>query len=299
MNEMIPPGSSPARDDGKHNRSCRFPDWRDPLDSSPTGDGGKSLTLVRECDGQTRVRWRRITRSLAPLAAGTLLGSAIVSRFASRPLSVLACGAAIPLCVASAYLVLVIEVQTQRLRSGQWRFRFSMRAVLLWTAIVAVCLALATNAYRDKQRIRAENQQLKQELDAVVNGGNVSMDMPWGGNIVCRVTRSAFSDDDLARIIDLASQGGTRTCELSSLRLAGTNITNAGVCRLSACEQLRFLDLPPIDLSDEAINSLAKCRRLEILMIDERKLTAKHIDRLRTALPDVRLNGLSWQFRQR
>lgn len=296
---MVPPDSSPPRDDSGQ-APAWFPDWRDPPGNSPDGADCKTLTLVHEVDGQIRVRWRRMRFFWAFFAGGSMFWAAIYfGCVGTRDLSGLAFTAAVPACVVCAYLVLLIEVQTQRLRSGQWRFRFSMRAIVLWTAIVAVFLALATRAFRDRRLARLENQRLESELEAVVNGGNVSIDMPWGYSISCQVTRSTFSDDDLARIIELASQGGTRTCDLSSLWLAGTNVTNAGVSRLSACEQLQFLEVPAIDLNDEAIDSLARLRRLETLMMDERQLTARQLDRLREALPDVRVNGQTWQQRQR
>jgi hypothetical protein len=278
-------------------RFWKFADWRDPPNNSAADGDGKSLTLVRDVAGQVRVRWGRITRFLGYFAVGIFLATAICGRFASMRVSM--ASAALPLCLVAAYLVLVVDVQTQRLRSGHWGFRFSKRAIMLWTAITAVFLALTTAAVRDNQRGHAESERLTKELEAVVNGGSVAIGGVWGRNIFCHVTRPTFSDDDLARIIELASHGGTRPCELSNLTLAGTSITSVGVCKLAACEKLLFLELGPIVLSDDAIDSIAKCRRLETLWIDERRLlTAEQMDRLRNALPDVTLNGRIWAKRR-
>jgi hypothetical protein len=52
-----------------------------------------------------------------------------------------------------------------------------------------------------------------------------------------------------------------------------------------------------MELSDAVIDALAKCRRLELLVIDERRLSAKQLTRLREALPEVRLNGRAWTER--
>ena len=54
-----------------------------------------------------------------------------------------------------------------------------------------------------------------------------------------------------------------------------------------------------MDLSEAAIDALAKCRRLEFLVIDERRLSAKQLNRLRKALPEVRINGRAWTERNR
>ncbi|HQU41681.1 MAG TPA: hypothetical protein PK867_02670 [Pirellulales bacterium] len=224
-----------------------------------------------------------------------LLGAAAVSQFAEMPINVF--GLFAPLCGVAAFLVLAVELERQRIRSGEWRFRFSLGAILWWTAIASAFFALAMSGFRENQRGFAVNQQLRTELEAVVNGGTITISMPWGRNITCEVTRASFSDDDLARIVELASQGGTRPCELSFLFLARTSITDAGVRRLAACEKLVFVELPSMKLSDEAIGSQAKCRRLEFLFLDERRLSAEQFNRLRTALPDVRLNGKTWAAR--
>jgi hypothetical protein len=254
-------------------------------------DGMESTTLtwVREVAGQPRVRWRRIAAFMASFAAINFLGTAIVSQFSEMPLNpaiVLA-----PLCMVAAYLVLAIELQRQRLTCGNWRFRFSLRTILVLTAIAAIFFAIVANAERENQRLFAVNQTLKIELEAVMRGGTAWIGMPGGRQITCEVTRSSFCDDDLAKIVELASDGGNRACELSTLFLGGTGISGAGVCKLATCKKLSFVDLPPMNLSDEAIDALAKCPRLEFLVIDERRLSSEQLDRLRRSLPNVRLNG--------
>jgi len=252
---------------------------------------------VCDVDGRLRVRWGRVAAFMAAVFAINLLGAAAVNQFTEMPIN--AFGLFAPFCGVAAFLVLAVELERQRLRSGQWRFRFSLGAILWWTAIASAFFALAMSGFRENQRGFAVNQQLRTELEAVVNGGTITISMPCGRNITCEVTRASFSDDDLARIIDLASQGGTRPCELSFLFLARTSITDAGVCRLAACEKLVFVELPVIDLSDEALESLGKCRRLEVLVLDERRLSGEQLARLRTALPRVKLNGKTWAQRDR
>jgi hypothetical protein len=255
------------------------------------------LTWVRDLDGRPRVRWGRVLAFIAGVAAIDSLATLVVARLTDMPFN----GAAVlaPLCGAAAFLVLAVELQRQRVRYGQWRFRFGMSALLLLTAVAALFFAVATGSLRESRRLLAENGILKDELEAVMEGGTASISMPGGRGITCQVTRPGFSDADLARIIDLASRGGTRPCELSTLFLGKTSITDAGVCQLAVCEKLVLVELPPLNLSDEAIDVLSQCRRLEFLLIDERRLRAAQIDRLRGFLPRLRLNGRTWKERQR
>jgi hypothetical protein len=228
------------------------------------------------------------------LALMNLLATATIGQLTDMPMNVAA--TLVSLCGAATFLVLAVELQRQRIRSGQWRFRFGLGALLLAMAIAAVFFAVMASACRQNQQSFAESQTLKSELEAVLRGGTVSISMP-GRGITCQVTRPTFSDDDLARVIDLASAGGTRTCELTMLFLAGTGVTNAGLCRLAACEKLTLVEPPPLNLSDEAVDALSKCGRLEFLPIDESRLSAAQIARLRESLPRLRLNGRTWAQR--
>lgn len=259
--------------------------------------GAKELAWVRNVNGQPRVRWGRVAVVMLALIGGTLSARAIWGQYAYTPEAVLS--AALPTAAFSAYLVLLVELQSQRVRTGKWSFAFSIRAVLLWTAIASILLALTMSAVRHRQRGLAESQRIKGELEAVIDGGQVFCSMLWGEDIFCHVTRPTFSDKDLAAVIRLASHGDTVPCELTLLTLSVTSVTNDGVCQLAACRKLTLLALPALDLSPEAISALANCSRLEYLYIDERPLTERQIDQLRKALPSVRLNNKSWAQRPR
>lgn len=258
-------------------------------------DQPSSLLWVREVAGQARLRWGRIAAFFAAILAGELFGSLVVGRFtgtATNPVVLLAM-----LCGPAAYLVIVVELQLTRLRSGVWRFHYSLRAILILTAIAASFFGLTSYAYRENQRAFAFNAELKRELEAVIQDGVVSISNPGGRGILCQVARPSFSDDDLAKVIALASRGGTGSCELEHLFLEATSVTSAGICQLAGCEKLVFVALPPIALNTAAIKSLAKCKRLEAVLTDERKLSAKQLDQLRKALPRILLNGRTWAQR--
>lgn len=129
------------------------------------------------------------------------------------------------------------------------------------------------------------------DLQAVLRGGQAHLDGKRRGGIACVATRASFSDDDLARVIDLASQGGASPCQLTYLDLAGTSVTSAGVRRLAKCQRLAQLSLPPLQLSQDAIDALANCGALEFLTIGEQNLTREEIIRMLAAMPNVQING--------
>ena len=269
------------------------------MSSETASTGGKSCRMNWVCDvgGQPRVRWWRIVAVMASIFVCAFIGAAIAGRLTETSTSVVMLLA--PLCVAGVYFVIVVELQLQRLRYATWRFRYSLRSILLLTAIAAVFFALASYGFRADQREFAFNAELKKDLEALIQGGTVSISNPGGRGILCQVTRSNFSDDDLARVIDLASSGITHTCELEDLLLGGTSITNAGICQLADCHKLVVVELPPIDLSAAAIDALSKCRRLKVVVIDERRLQQDQLDDLRASLPHIMLNGKTWAQRDR
>ena len=268
-----------------------------PTSSTSAGRGPKELTWVRNVDGNPRVRWNRVALFALAVIAVQLLGAGLTRRFSDVPLH--AARIVAPACVMLAYLVLAVELQRQKVQLGSWRFRLSLSALLLLMGIACVFFAVVANSSRENQRGDAANQRLVAELEAVLQGGHAYVGYPDGSNITCQATRPSFSDDDLASVIELASHQGTRDCELSALFLGGTAVTDAGLRRLAACRKLTMIEVPSLPLSDETVAVLATRQRLESLLLDERQLTAEQLDCLRQGLPAVRLNGKTWDERDR
>ncbi|HVX10112.1 MAG TPA: hypothetical protein VHC22_02815 [Pirellulales bacterium] len=233
---------------------------------------------------------------MVAFAAVNSLGAVINSRVSEMPINVF--GIFGPLCVFATYLVLVVELQLQRAQHATWHVRYSLRAMLLMTALAAVFFGAATSAMRANQRSFAVNQTVMDELEAVLTGGGTAtISMSGGRCITCQVTRAGFSDDDLGRLIRAASRGESGRCELSTLFLGGTSIAEAGVRQLAVCKKLTFVELPSLELSDEALAGLAECRSLQFLFLDEHRLKRDQLDQLRRRLPKLRLNGKTWSER--
>lgn len=264
--------------------------------TDPTNDKSRRLIWVSSDGGRPRVHWRRVAAAMVAFAAVNSLGAVINSRVSEMPINVF--GIFGPLCVFATYLVLVVELQLQRAQHATWHVRYSLRAMLLMTALAAVFFGAATSAMRANQRSFAVNQTVMDELEAVLTGGGTAtISMSGGRCITCQVTRAGFSDDDLGRLIRAASRGESGRCELSTLFLGGTSIAEAGVRQLAVCKKLTFVELPSLELSDEALAGLAECRSLQFLFLDEHRLKRDQLDQLRRRLPKLRLNGKTWSER--
>lgn len=247
------------------------------------------LSFVHEVHGLPVVRWRRVVSLAVWFAGGLLIFALVANSLDYSPGLFVAFG--MPFCALAASVVLRIELERHFVRFGEWRLRFSLRALLTLSAIAAVFFAALGHTLRQQRRSRASERLMVADLQAVLQGGQASIDGKRRGGIVCTATRASFSDDDLARAIDLASQGGARQCPLTYLDLAGTSVTNAGVRRLAECQRLAQLCLPPLDLNQEAIEALANCGGLEFLTMGEQNLTREKIIRMLEAMPSVQING--------
>ena len=73
---------------------------------------------------------------------------------------------------------------------------------------------------------------------------------------------------------------------LYGIALRGTQVTSAGLERLSALPRLMWLDLCDTQVTDAAIDSLANCRSLLTVLLDGTEVTDEGVARLREALPD-------------
>lgn len=248
------------------------------------------LSFVREVNGAPVVRWRSVL-SLVLWFAGGMLISALVANGLGYDQEVLVLFG-LPLCGLAASVVLRVELERHFVRTGEWRVRFSLRALFTLSAIAAVFFAVLGHSLREQRRSRAADQLLVADLEAVLQGGQAFIYYRrWRDGVGCIVAHASFSDDDLARVIDLSSQGGARPCRLTYLDLAGTSVTSAGVRRLAECQRLAQLSLPPLDLSQDAIDALANCGGLEFLTMGEQNLTREKIIRMLEAMPNVQING--------
>lgn len=276
----------------KNYTGAEAPSLRERLCVSPpdqTADKPKELIWVRDLGGRPQIRWRRVVVVLLAVLACCSAASLAMSWFTGLPFRWTS--TLMFVCGWTAYLVLAVELQRQRVLAGRWRFRISLGALLVMMGIGCAFFALAGGELRQNERWQAANRKLTADLEAVMRGGRANVGGLDGSYITCQATRPDFDDDDLARLIELASHGESGKCELAYLFLGGTKISPAGVRRLAGCKKLELLDIPSMPLDDAAIDAIAGCKALQFLLLDEGQLTEPQLARLKQALPKVRLNG--------
>lgn len=201
---------------------------------------------------------------------------------------------ATPLFGMLAYLVVVVELQRQRARHGEWRFQLGLASWMVLVTLFCLFAGFIAHNNRQMQEWQATNKVLEQKLKAVIGDGIVAMGNVDGRMITCQVERTTFSDDDLRELIRIASRDRARPCELTGMFLGKTQVTSKGVEELASSGGLTILELPAIPLSMEAIDALAKCKKMNFLFLDENLLSSEQIAKLKSALPRLKLNGRAW-----
>lgn len=259
--------------------------------STPPEIDLKKLTWVRVRDGKPYVAWDRIALVFGMQLAAMALGVFTVSRLTNAPFRLPV--AALISCGVAVFLIVVVEWQRQLVISGKPTFRWSL-AALFWLTIVAA-IFFAVVSYCAAEILRG--QRVTVELRKVVGAGGGVGTAGSGERITCVVTRSDFGDDDLRNVIGITELDGEQPSELVMLTIENSSVTDAGLRELARCQKLDFLALPSIAMSDETIEAIAQCRQLVILNCDESKLSPKQMACLRAALPDVKLNGKTWAWR--
>lgn len=89
------------------------------------------------------------------------------------------------------------------------------------------------------------------------------------------------TDDSLAKIVGLES--------IQILKLNYTRVTDRGLDHLKSLEALEELDLERTGVTDAGVPTLAEMRSLKLLCLKNTKVTKAGIDRLKAALPALRI----------
>lgn len=269
---------------------------------------GKLDGMSNKCDTPTRlqwvidqggmpcVRWGRVAAYIGIVGCANAMAMFMLSlvigvRFKLPLLFVLSCG-------PMAYMTLAVELQRQRVLTGEWRLRLSISTGLVLMIIAACFFAVVGNEIRANQRGHNANLALKNKLDELIDGGNAYISTVEGTGVSCYVSRTSFSDDELQQLIQLASERTPGISQITLLNLEKTSVTDAGLQVFHLCPHLTCLFLPSLRLSNESIKSLVSCSKLKYLTLDESKLTSDQLAALRKLLPKLMLNGKQWKDRR-
>lgn len=249
----------------------------------------KEFGFVRDLgDGKAAVRWSRIVLFVGILTLGSgvaLLGISYIFDVESQWKMVLPQIAAAMIC-----LVIAVEIQKQRIVVGRWSWRFSLAGMLWITLFVAVLLALAINIAQSTQREFAFGKKVVESIKAITQSGE-TYSQSRGGRFVVVVTRSDFSDEDLAKVIRVATSEGDSNCQIISMVIWGTSVTEQGLAQLESCPQLEVLSTSAGPFSESTRSRLAGLRRLRDITLDKTKFTVDDLEQLRSSIPHARVNG--------
>jgi hypothetical protein len=128
-----------------------------------------------------------------------------------------------------------------------------------------------------------------------------------GDSDVIRLDDTLVRDADLAALDDLhntlrrinlsrteitdAGMARIAACnKLEQLRLSSLQVTDAGIAELSGLTDLRFLHLLDMPITDAGLDRLHGLKKLESLYLDRTKVSDEGLARLLGALPDVHLH---------
>ncbi len=260
------------------------------------GETPTQLTWVINQGGKPCVRWGRVAGYIGMVVGVNALAMLLISWFIGTRFNwplvfAISCG-------AIASFTVVLELQRQRVLTGEWRFRLSIISCLILMLIAACFFAIIGNIIRANQLGHAANLTLKTKLEELIDGGNAYISTIEGTGVSCDVSRTSFSDNDLHRLIQLASERTPGISQIMLLNLEKTSVTDAGLQAVQLCPHLTHLFLPAFQLSNESIASLVSCRNLKYLSLDESKLTSEQVAELSKTLPKLILNGKRWSDRR-
>ncbi len=266
------------------------------MNDNGNGETPTQLIWVIDQDGKPCVRWGLVAGYIGIVVGVNALAMLLISWFIGTRFN-------LPLvfaisCGAIACSTIVVELQRQRVLTGEWRFRLSILSCLILMLIAACFFAIIGNDIRANQLGHALNLALKTKLEELIDGGNVYISTIEGTGVSCDVSRASFSDVDLQKLIQLASERTPGISQITLLNLEKTSVTDVGLQALHRCPHLTHLFLPAFQLSNESIASLVACRNLKYLSLDESKLTSEQVTDLRKTLPNLILNGKRWKERR-
>ena len=265
------------------------------MNNNSNCDPPTHLTWVINQGGKPCVRWGRVIAFVGTVFGVNALAMLLLSlvlgvRFQLPLLFLMSFGAVV-------FLTIAVELQRQKVLTGEWRFRFSISTGLLLMILAACFFAILGNEIRLNQRGHAANLVLKTKLEELIDGGSAYISTVDGTGVSCDVSRTSFSDDDLQKLVQLASERTPGISQISFLNLEKTSVTDAGLQTVRLCPHLTHLFLPVFQPSNESIASIVACPKLKYLSLDESKLTSEQIAVLTRTLPNLILNGKRWKDR--
>jgi hypothetical protein len=271
---------------------------------------------VANVGGRPRILWRRVLPFvlLCALAFATCLAFRTfrVSPFPAMALGEAALSGMLALVTIAglSYQIVAIEIERQRVLSGNRKPKIGLAALMMLIIVVALPLSLLGREYRaftGTRRAELAHQQFIADAKVILSGpsttagwgGNVQIDSD-GGGVDAFVYRPSFDNADLAKLLRLSKQSDPHI-PITGLILMSTQVDAAGLRQLADYPELidlTYTTNKPDPLDDETIDAiLESLPHLRGLSLDEPKLQPGQLDRIRERFPNLIFNSYGWKNR--
>lgn len=270
---------------------------------------------VANVDGQPRIRWWRVLPFALLCAAAFVI--CVVFRAVrvsphpsiARVEGILATALAVVTVVGLAYQIIAIEIERQRVLSGNRRPKVGLAATMLLIFVAAAVLSLLGREYRTftetrdasfaKERFRLGAGDILRGTGPLGWGGAVQPDAVHGG-VEIFVFRQSFDNADLAKLLQLSKESDL-TIPITGLVFMPTQVDAAGLRQLAdypELAQLTYCAPKSTSLNDEMIDAiLESLPNLRSLMLSELELTPTQLDRIKERYPNLIFNNYGWKNR--
>lgn len=281
--------------------------------SPPSAPPKKPAGWVENVDGKPRIRWGLIASVLMIVAAQISVTGIFGPTWhppAGRRVPFLQLFFAYELIAIAGIAIVYVELQRQRILSGKSKWQIGLGATMWLTALAAVLFALLGHEYReyhhDQEQFRANQKKIAAMIE-IITGDSSGAAMTVidtslnASQLACYVQRATFGNDDLAKLIDVASEEGRIACPIKSLWLSMSNVDEAALreslAKVPALTDLAYFRYPIVEgrVEDATVDAIIKhCPNLQNLSWNLQEFTPEQIARLRSQFPEINVNGKSW-----
>ncbi len=173
---------------------------------------------------------------------------------------------------------------------GRWRFRFSLKSLLIAMTIAAVALAIVAQPLMEDRRTR-RHLNLAVAMGAKVSSTGILLREQtlrrivlsfFGLPVHLHLYRLDFSGTKLTDI-ELGQLKGFR--EIRELDLGNTQVTDNALASLKKLEYLRVLDISGTQVTDQGIQHLLEIPSLASLNVTKTLVTYAALEKLDATLP--------------
>jgi len=230
--------------------------------------------------GKTTIRWSFFVALLAVQFFSYYIVAILIHYFAGRHLRI----ERFLMGFLPMTIPVLILLYLYRLRAhGKSANRFSLATLLGAFTIVCIVLGIVSWQRQTDLAVHAKRQRLETTMMSIIGQGTVRV----SSSTLIQVKRPTFSDDDLARIVQLQPQLEAIDAPITMIDLSGTKISDHGVGQLRAIDSLEYCFLGQTGVTDASLEALGALPKLKILGLDSTRVTGEGKLTLSKLLPKL------------